>query len=420
MMLAERFAGWGFCRVLFLLGLISVVACGRGSHSDDPGTAHPAPPGATAAGDEQHPEEESHDDIVRLDPEMLRDLRWTTAPVEVRAADEGVLVLGEIQVNAEAHAVVASPIAAQVLQLFVAEGATVRAGQDLAELSSPELGRARAALKTAQAQAELADKTLARKRWLLEERILPEREVEAAAAVADAAAAELVAARTVLAALGIDAEANAAVGALAAGRFRLRAPLAGSVLARSAVWGEMADPARPLFRIADLRRLWLVVHAFERDAVRIESGAVARVTFPALPGQTFSGTVIGVGTQVDSASRTIPVRLEIASEGVLRPGMSASAWIPLSRPQGSDPRAAASLLAVPAAALQRLQQGWCVFVPRDPNSFELRAVGRGRDLGGEVEILSGLAPGEQVVVDGAFLLRAEAEKARGGGAHHDH
>ena len=62
-----------------------------------------------------------------------------------------------------------------------------------------------------------------------------------------------------------------------------------------------------------------------------------------------------------------------------------------------------------------------VFLPaRRANSFEIRKVGRGRDLGGEVEILSGLEGGETVVVDGAFLLKAEAEKARGMGEHHEH
>ena len=50
----------------------------------------------------------------------------------------------------------------------------------------------------------------------------------------------------------------------------------------------------------------------------------------------------------------------------------------------------------------------------------MRTVGRGRDLGGEVEVLSGLAAGETVVVEGAFLLKAEAEKAEGAGEHHDH
>jgi cobalt-zinc-cadmium efflux system membrane fusion protein len=67
-----------------------------------------------------------------------------------------------------------------------------------------------------------------------------------------------------------------------------------------------------------------------------------------------------------------------------------------------------------------LQDEWRVFIPKEEGMFEMRTVGRGRDLGGEVEIVSGLRPGERVVVDGAFLLKAEAEKARGEGDHHDH
>jgi cobalt-zinc-cadmium efflux system membrane fusion protein len=79
-------------------------------------------------------------------------------------------------------------------------------------------------------------------------------------------------------------------------------------------------------------------------------------------------------------------------------------------------------VAVAVEALQRQPQGWCVFLPRaEEGVFEIRPVGRGRDLGGEVEVLSGLAAGERVVVDGAFLLKAEADKARGGGAgEHEH
>jgi cobalt-zinc-cadmium efflux system membrane fusion protein len=63
--------------------------------------------------------------------------------------------------------------------------------------------------------------------------------------------------------------------------------------------------------------------------------------------------------------------------------------------------------------VQRVRNEWCVFLPKDENHFEIRRIGRGRDLGGEVEILSGLAAGEMVVVDGAFLLKAQAEKGEG-------
>jgi cobalt-zinc-cadmium efflux system membrane fusion protein len=156
------------------------------------------------------------------------------------------------------------------------------------------------------------------------------------------------------------------------------------------------------------------VHAFERDAVRVALDSEARVSLPALPGETFSGRVISVGRQVDPASRTVPIRIDLPNPaGRLRPGMSAKAVI------GVD-ASAAKVVVVPAAAMQRLQDKWVVFIPRATGTFEIREVGRGRDLEGEVEVLSGLQGDETIVVEGAFLLKAEAEKARGEGAHHEH
>jgi cobalt-zinc-cadmium efflux system membrane fusion protein len=100
-------------------------------------------------------------------------------------------------------------------------------------------------------------------------------------------------------------------------------------------------------------------------------------------------------------------------EGLLRPGMSANVRLEI----GGRTR---TVLAVPAAALQRVGMEWLAFVPREGREFEMRPVGRGRDLGMEVEVLSGLKAGETVVVEGAFLLKAEAEKRRGGGDEHGH
>jgi cobalt-zinc-cadmium efflux system membrane fusion protein len=138
------------------------------------------------------------------------------------------------------------------------------------------------------------------------------------------------------------------------------------------------------------------------------------VTFPALPGRTFSGPVSLIGSQVDTNSRTIPIRIELENkDGVLRPGMSATANVPLGDK-------ATTIMAVPTASLQRLQDNWCVFLPRGNDRFEIRPVGRGRDLSGEVEIVSGIQPGETVVVEGAFLLKAEVEKSRGEGERHEH
>jgi len=345
---------------------------------------------------------------LRIRPEMLRDIRVTTAPVEVRAGGEGVQLLGELKVNEGRYAEVGTPIASRVVSVLAAPGQIVRKGQPLAMLQSVEIGKARAESITAQTRLDLAKKTLERKRSLAAENIVPAREVQEAEANVATAEAEVRAARAGLRALGASDESSDSSELI------LRSPVDGTVIERNAMQGQMADPAQPLFRIGDLSQLWLVVHAFERDAVRLTPGTTARVSFSALPGRAFTGNVALVGKQVDASSRTIPVRIVVAnSEQLLRPGMSATAWVPVGK-------SSEKMVTVPVAALQRIENEWLVFLPTGQDSFEIRPVGRGRDLGTEIEIVSGLKPGERVVIEGAFLLKAEAEKARGEGSEHEH
>jgi cobalt-zinc-cadmium efflux system membrane fusion protein len=91
--------------------------------------------------------------------------------------------------------------------------------------------------------------------------------------------------------------------------------------------------------------------------------------------------------------------------------MSASAALPVGE-------SSQQVITVPVGAVQRVRGAWCVFLPKDAGTFEIRTIGRGRDLGSEVEVLSGLTAGETIIVDGAFLLKAQAEKGSGG--HGDH
>jgi cobalt-zinc-cadmium efflux system membrane fusion protein len=340
---------------------------------------------------------------------MLRDLKLTTAKAEARPAGQRVSVLGEVRIDESTYAAVSTPIPARVMALRAEPGQRVAAGQTLAELQSVELGRTRAAFKSAEARAGLAEQTLERKRGLAAERIVSRGELQQVEAAAAEARAELRASRASLAALGVSPNQKGGEPS----RFALFSPLAGTVLERKALRGETVDPSQPLFRVADLSRLWVVAQAFERDAVRVREGMPVEIELAALPGRVFRGTVARVGREVSSESRTVPVRIDLPNpEGLLRPGMSATVQLPLVDSTGT-------VVTVPTNALQRLDDGWSVFIPRGPGDFEARPVGRGRDLGGEIEILSGLQAGTTVVVDGAFLLKAEADKAHGGGEH-DH
>jgi len=385
-----------------VLACVVLAACGskpRAEEHDDHGDDHDDHGSAAGSG---------HDapDQIRIAKDMLRDLRVTTGKAQARTAGETVSALGELHVNEDAYAEVASPVTARVVKILVKPGDTVTEGQVLAQLSSPELAESRAAIEAARARLEVAKAAAERKRQLATERLIPEREkLEAEAALAEAQAAYTVAAS------GMRRYAGATGDAMLA----IRAPIAGTVIDRTVLMGQLADPAKTLFRVGDLSTLWLIAHVFERDAVRVQVGAKATASLAALPGATSEAVIRTIAREVDAASRTIAIRLDVPNpDGTLRPGMSATASIPLGEPGG------APVVVVPAAAVQRVGASWAVFIPHGEDTFEVRAIGRGRDLAGDVEVLSGLQPGDTLVVDGAFLLKAEADKARGGGGGHEH
>jgi cobalt-zinc-cadmium efflux system membrane fusion protein len=391
---------------LNVIGLVSLltflVACGRTPASQETSETAPAPEAA-----ETHAEEEN---AIHLGEDMLRDLRISTAVVTERPGAREVSALGEVAADESRYAEVAPPTGGQIVRVLVELNAPVREGTPLAQLRSTELGRARAELLSAEARRDLARQTLDRKRSLAAERIVAVREVQEAEAAVRGADAEVRAAVASLRALGIQQDDGGDDGSL----FYVRSPLSGRVIDRHAILGQHADTASAMFTVADLGRVWLIAQVFERDVVNLQVGSVGHVTLAALPGREFDGRVTQVGRQVDAGSRTVPVRIELPNpDGVLRPGMSASARLEVAGQ--TQP-----ILVVPAAALQRVGTQWLAFIPTNPGEFEMRPVGRGRDLGNDVEVVSGLKAGETVVVEGAFLLKAEAEKRAGGGDEHGH
>lgn len=123
--------------LVVLIAVVTLCACGRSTQQA------PQPTGeafeSTAA--ETHTEEAN---TVEIDEGMLRDLRITTSAVESRPGGERVVLLGALAVDEGAYAEVSAPIAARVNRLLVNAGDSVRRGQTLAELTSPDLGRERA------------------------------------------------------------------------------------------------------------------------------------------------------------------------------------------------------------------------------------------------------------------------------------
>ncbi|MEQ1910964.1 MAG: efflux RND transporter periplasmic adaptor subunit, partial [Vicinamibacterales bacterium] len=206
----------------------------------------------SAAHEEVAPER-ADQSVVKVSGEMLRDLRVTTSVVEEHRGAEPASMLGELSVNQNAYAEVGASLQGRVVALHATLGQRVAVGAPLATLESGELARARSDAATAQARVELSQRALERKRRLNAERIAPMREVQEAENEAAAAEQQRRSARATLQALG--ASEATSDGNLAT--LSVTAPIAGTVIDRTVLLGQVTDPSTPLFKIANLSTLWL-------------------------------------------------------------------------------------------------------------------------------------------------------------------
>lgn len=416
-----------FASIVATVAVLASASCSRETRPApaDGSSEHPVheeghahEPSASA----EHRREDRLGAILELGEDALRDLRLTTRKAERRLAGETIVVSGSLEIDAARVSAVSTPVAARVTSLARSLGERVTARADLVTLESLDVGRARAALAAAKARVEvargrakLADEQRARVRELAAERMTTVREVQAAEAEAAARAAEVAEtevaredAARVLALLPGDPEETDAA-------FTLRAPADGVLTFRDGAPGESVEAGHVFYRLADLSVLQATVHPFERDAVRIGESAEVRLSAAAHPGKSFAASFLLAGPEVDRESRTLPVRLLVPNgDGLLLPGMSVTAEIRLRERAGEE------IVAVPIAAVQRIERDWCVFLPLGKGRFERRAIARGRDLGGEVEVLSGLAADEEIVVEGAFVLRSESVRGAGEAEGHEH
>ncbi|MFO1151049.1 MAG: efflux RND transporter periplasmic adaptor subunit [Alsobacter sp.] len=180
-----------------------------------------------------------------------------------------------------------------------------------------------------------------------------------------------------------------------------RAPRDGIVLQRNAVEGMKAAPGDVLFRLADVSTVWVLadVPEYQLGAVRIGAPAVIRLR--SRPGQTFKGVVALIYPQVTADTRTTKVRVEIPNpDGILLPDMYAE--VEIAGGSGSQ------VVAVPDNAVIDTGRRQVVILDKGEGRFEPRQIQPGRQGGGFVEIRSGIAAGDKIVVAANFLIDAES------------
>jgi RND family efflux transporter MFP subunit len=183
------------------------------------------------------------------------------------------------------------------------------------------------------------------------------------------------------------------------------APIAGVVTERGANVGLNVDTATKLFTVVDLSTVWVVGALYQKDFSRVRVGSAAIVTTSAYPGLSLAGRVSYIDPQVSPDTRTARVRVEVANpHQELRLGMYAD--IDIGTPS------AGQAVMIPRSAVQTVGDRQVVYVaiPNEPRKFEEREVRLGETSGDQIEVISGVKPGNRIVSKGSFFLRAERER----------
>ncbi|HWC77390.1 MAG TPA: efflux RND transporter periplasmic adaptor subunit [Blastocatellia bacterium] len=335
----------------------------------------------------------------------------TTQSATAAPVGGGVRTTGTVQAN-EYKETPIFPIAGGIVRQVNAElGDRVSRGKSLAAIFSTELGDAQSEYLKMLAESEEHHKHHLRAVELVEIGAISREEVEEATSKYKSAQANVASARQRLILLGLSP--NQIDGlkepSQISSLISVSSPVSGTVINRDVNVGEIVEESRELFRVADLSTVWVIGQVYENDFRSVRVGTPALITTNAYPGQSFRGRVSYIDPRVDPNARTSQVRVEVPNPGMmLRLGMFVDVTL------GSAAQTASTgqpTVFVPRAAIQNIGSKQVVYLATGQSGvFLQREVSAGPEANGLIPLYSGVSPGDRVVTEGSFLLRAESLK----------
>lgn len=377
---------------------------------------------------------------VQIEPAQRRLAQIQTAPVLSEPVSTTIESIGVIEIDESRQATIASYINGRVERLFADyTGVVVERGDHLAVVYSPQLFAAQAEYLEARATVERMSNT-------------------SLAAVREAQQKLLQNARQKLVELGMTEPQldELETSGKAESRMTIYAPIGGTVIQKLAEEGKYISAGEPIYRIANLSTIWLMLELYPEDASRIRFGQEVQAELTARPGETLTGRVAFIDPEVDKKNRTVGVRVELKNDdGRLRPGDYAEArieipitpqgqvydeelagkWISPMHPQiirdapgpcpicgmdlvptsrygfSNEPIGRQASTVIPRSALLTAGKNSVAYVETDPGRFEIRDLKLGPILKDKAVVLDGVKPGEMVATSGNFLIDSQMQLA---------
>jgi cobalt-zinc-cadmium efflux system membrane fusion protein len=360
--------------------------------------------------------------VVKVPPSLLKDTSSeggglvVTRRVTKQKVTEGLNVTGEVQLNENAAIHISPRVPGIIESVQVDIGARVQKNEALLSIRSVELGKALSDYDQSRALTALSEKNLERERSLFKRKIGSEQDMIEAQMTYEQHKTQLRAAEQTLHVLGLTEEDLAAIKkgtrSIDTGGLPVRAPIDGTIIEKHAVVGELVASGHSVMLLVDLHTVWVWADIYEQDLAHLlqtrKQGTIpVQVFVQAFPGQPFEGEIDYIGATMEERTRTVKVRATVRNaDRLLRPGMFCEIRICIG--------ATEEALAVPKAALLSDEGHDFVFLHWKEDYYVRRPVTKGRDFFEGVEILEGLAPGQTVVTDGAFLLKSDVLREKMG------
>ncbi len=381
---------------------------------------------------------------VQIDPAARRVINIQTAPVRSMAMSREIQAIGRLDYDEGALKTISAYVDGRIEKLYADyTGVVVKKDDHLALIYSPKLYSSQVELLLAMgAHNKSKGSTLLRVTRSNQDLLESARE----------RLVELGMTRSQIEELEKTKQANS--------RMHLCAPISGTVIEKYAVEGEYVKEGQPIYKLADLSTVWVMLELFPADAAAVQYGQRVETTIQSYPGQQFAGRVAFIDPEVDPKTRTVGVRVVIPNEkGLLKIGDYAKAkitvpitgngkgplkiydaelankWISPRHPHiiadapgkcplcGIDlvpasnygftasPQTSDKTLVVPRDAVLMAGSNSVIYVETEPGRFEIRPVVLGPACGNDIVIMSGLKEGEKVAIRGNFLIDSQMQLA---------
>ena len=311
---------------------------------------------------------------------------------------------GKVLANKNRLAHLSARVPGRIVAVYADLGDRVKEGDRLLLLDSPAFGEAQLEYRKARTTLSVTEQALERAKALIDRGAIGAGEYQRREADYENARADLHEAEEKLHLLGMT---EREIRRLAAktlphaevAQVSLRAPFTGDVIERNATIGEVIDPNKTLFTVADLSTVWVRADFPEQQAGRLKTGLTIQLRVSAYPDRMFQGAITYVGAVIDPATRTITARADVSNpDGRLRPEMFAEVTLMTDEQ---------SVLSVPRRAVQQVGSRTVAFVVRGPRRFESREVTIGEASEDYIQVKTGLAADDQVVTQGSYALKSE-------------